>query len=389
MENDQGISGIFDVFIAESNLSEIASSQTGNERKSKIRPQELSLPDFSLPGIKTAIQNSICYSINNLNESGEFLYKYDLIKQRKINKYNILRHTGTLYSIYEVLSVALNTGIWNEAGAALHYLHRQVRYCQALPEIPVVFDSNEQVKLGANALAIIMLLKKNQVEPNDSEIGLIYELTKFVMFMQQPSGQFYSKINPEDGAVMPFDSGYYPGQAALALIRLYKTDGDHQWLQAARKGVDYLINTRVYDRASEKFIHDQWLMIALAELYETTGEERYLGKCRTIAGLVIASFSNEAVLSNICGLATRIEGLNSLAMLEKQIDLTNYYKIVAAISLVVPVLLNAQVKTNTATGGIDVSGGFVKSKAKQVIRIDYVQHATSALLGYGKLVSDL
>ena len=79
-------------------------------------------------------------------------------------------------------------------------------------------------------------------------------------------------LNRTSGFILPgkasdFISDYYPGEALYALMKLYRSDGNRRWLEAARRGVDWIIQVRDADKSIGQLTHDHWLMYALRELY--------------------------------------------------------------------------------------------------------------------------
>jgi hypothetical protein len=79
------------------------------------------------------------------------------------------------------------------------------------------------------------------------------ELAKWMVQKQRDDGWFpVHKMIKSTMQATDFVSGYYPGEAILALVRLYRIDKDEKWLTAAQKAADYIIHVR--DR--NKIIHD-------------------------------------------------------------------------------------------------------------------------------------
>jgi hypothetical protein len=68
---------------------------------------------------------------------------------------------------------------------------------------------------------------------------------------------------------------YYPGESMLALALLHRATGKSQWLEGARRIADWQVEK--YERRGNN--PDHWVMQALWELYDVTGDERYAEAC--------------------------------------------------------------------------------------------------------------
>ena len=86
-------------------------------------------------------------------------------------------------------------------------------------------------------------------------------LGRFVVFLQRDNGSFVSKYIAGRGPAANWESLYYPGEAALGLIALYKADHSREWLVAAAKALAYLARSRA---GLTTVPADHWALIATA-----------------------------------------------------------------------------------------------------------------------------
>jgi hypothetical protein len=221
---------------------------------------------------------------------------------------------------------------------------------------------------------------------------------RFLTFQQANDGRFRSLYSYRRGPARPFDSFYYPGEAVLALLRLHALDGNGRWLQAARRGADWLITERDGDKPVAALPHDQWLLMAMNELHPRVPDARYLTHAQRLAAAILGaervkpepldwvgsfydqprstpSATRSEALVAFVRLAERHridsqahrESLLRLARFQRRCQLTNenvFY---------VP-------RPDRALGG------FRRGLSDWDIRIDYVQHNISAFLGLRQLL---
>ena len=82
--------------------------------------------------------------------------------------------------------------------------------------------------------------------------------------MQRADGGFYSKFVPSAGGRRDdWVSLYYPGEAALGLVRLYAFSKDPRFLSAARQALLFLANSRA---GQTDVPADHWALLATAEM---------------------------------------------------------------------------------------------------------------------------
>ncbi|MBX3209047.1 MAG: hypothetical protein KF764_28700 [Labilithrix sp.] len=317
--------------------------------------------------------------------------------------------------------------------ASAYLVSRYVRPLGRDPELLAVWsDPREEAgssrlpaaKLGGAGLALVALASEAGVDRRVREAGAggadagaptletMRGLARFICFMQQPSGAFYAKYEEEQGYVRDAESLYYPGEAILALTMLYEIDRDDRWRDAAARGIAQLIASR---RGAKTLPNDHWLMIAIdrflphhtgaapatkAEMLEhaiALGRAMMKEQADALATThdpnVAGAFDTEGRTTPA---ATRLEGLLALehAVAESPEHAAFRDELRVTIRRGVAFLRRSQVRDGVARGGVPRSqsgaavGGDVpdagagEARQEQEVRIDYVQHALSALLRY-------
>src|SRR5262249_6995315 len=146
-------------------------------------------------------------------------------------------------------------------------------------------DFDGKAKLGANGLALMTLTRQLELSPKQGNRDEARRLAMMILNLQNADGSFASyhsvKGNEPEGSV----SLYYPGEAILGLMRLYRVDNDKRWLEAAQRGADFLIESQ---QKMKSLPPDAWLIQALEALYNLSQNRRYFDHAMAIAESIIA-----------------------------------------------------------------------------------------------------
>jgi hypothetical protein len=343
------------------------------------------------------------YLTRAVGDNGRFVYRYLPKTDRVSKKYNILRHAGTVYSMLELYEFTGETELLEAANRAIEYLLTSVKPCPDGNQNMACIVENGYAKLGGNALSVIALAKYIEVTKDTQYMPVMLRLGRWIQSAQRESGEFYmQKQSYPDGKVTDFVSQYYPGEALLAMTRIYTLDPYDDWLDIAEKGAQYLINVRDYGLPPSELIHDHWLLYALNELYRHRPNPLYLEHALKITQSIIQSQNREPVYPDWLGsyyhpprstpTATRTEGLSAAYFLTRDFaDQQEAEKILETIRLSVPFQLQTQFRPESVLYLKDPQhslGGFHRSLTNFEIRIDYVQHNISSLLSYYRIITD-
>ena len=342
------------------------------------------------------------YLVLHQRADGTFDYLYDPTADAVEPGYNLLRHAGTCYALFE-LHRATADGRFLEAG------RRGVEALLAHVTGPSPGDAGadfdaiaeidgEEAKLGGAALAVLAMVEHQRVSGDRRWLAGAGRLARFLLHQQGPDGRLESKYfygEPDDRV---FESIYYPGEAILALARLHRLDGDPAWLAAARRGADWLIDGRDAGKATADLPHDHWLLMGLAELDELTGDPRYAAHGTRIAEAIVAAQRTRSRHPDWIGsfydpprttpTATRAEALVAMELLARRSG-RDRRPIVEALLRMAAFQRRCQL---TAVNALYLprpdraAGGFRRSLTDWEVRIDYVQHSVSSLLGLREIL---
>lgn len=298
--------------------------------------------------------------------------------------YNLLRHAGSLYSLFQWYNLTGVNPFPPLLDAGVSYLSSYVKTIRDIKYVSAIVHKNE-AKLGGAGLALLMYIERYKSRKSVADLKLMRNLAEFLIWMQEPSGKFLSKYLYDQNRFDKFESLYYPGEAMLALLRLYQIDPDPRWLAAVINGAEFLIRHPVMEGKVRG--HNHWFAIALAELYLIEPREIFYEEFWNIADATLDAIPPriQAGASSV-SMATHGETAVAAELLQQRLgreDRMDYVK--PAVDTVLKYCLRFQVQKDDFSDNHTV-GGIMENEGKQVIRIDFVQHTLQVISG--RLCSD-
>ncbi len=367
------------------------------------------------------------YLVRILNEEGRFIYSYYPLEKQVHEGYNLLRHAGTIYALSQLYDATGEAAYLEAAVRAAVFLRGFVEEVQidgrsftALVSDPRFTKSNAQegrvVKTGGCALALIAFLSVDRIQKRGDYLELCKQLGRYLERTQMANGNVLSKYLLERGEYSSWKSAYYPGETAVALAMLAAATNDARTRESMARLLLYLaMNWEIhlnYPEHSRDF--DHWGLIGLATAWPLLTDEmlstlspsasvwtrqRLLEVARDyvqlewlymVRGDGIAAALDGAIHgtdATTTPVATRLEAIQLIHRLLRQQEL-------AADSW--PPLIERQLQfvlrgqysahdAKTIGGPLNIAGAFrrgvlAETSKSAEIRIDYSQHAISALL---------
>jgi hypothetical protein len=370
--------------------------------------------------LTNAIELSSAYLISQLKRNGMFEYLENMNPDvDDQGGYNILRHAGAIYALAmgyrlnpgkEVLRAMIRSGQYLHIEAIAPVPGRNdMLAVWSRPEVNQQSDTLE-AKLGGNGLGLVALLSIEEHAPGFTPREALRKLGAFILFMQKEDGGFYATYAPAKGGYQQdVISLYYPGEAALGLLMLYKRDPQNAWLESATMALNYLARTRA---DSDDVPADHWALLATANLFALAGEKLpptekalLLKHATQVAQAIIAEQVTSTKAPSLNGgftadgrttpAATRLEGLLAALTFLPEDD-PNYERIENAIHRGMAFLLRAQVSRGEFAGAFprsvarihpQIDGAEEFNQRATEIRVDYVQHALCAMVQYRDLIT--
>jgi hypothetical protein len=214
------------------------------------------------------------YLARSVNADGSFEYVYLPKSDRRDDGYNLLRHAGAVFALFQLHHVTREAQFLSAGERAVSYLLEQIQACPGSSTALCAVEDGE-TKLGGNGLAILALLEHPQISQRQDLSRAAVGLGERILEVQRPDGSFWPhKASWPSGKPSDFVSEYYPGEAIFALTRLHRLVGEERWLAAARRAASFRVESalQAFEGGAARMTHDHWLAYGLAELAELRPE---------------------------------------------------------------------------------------------------------------------
>lgn len=286
--------------------------------------REIETIDESL--LRSIIAKSSDFLANQVDSSGKFRYGYFPCFNKEIPGYNILRHASTTYSMIEAFEVTRDKKLEQAIRLSLNYLATEgielLEDQNGITRAFVVERVNDnEIKLGANAHAILAYSKYTTVFNDRKYVQLMTQLAEGISYFQdKQEGSFVHVLNFPDLSVRDkYRIIYYDGEAAFALMRLYGIDKNERWINIVELAFEYFINDQYWK------YNDHWLSYCSFELVKYRPEKKYIDfNLKNAAGILDFCLTRETtyptllelLMATYCMIAKMKEDNLSLELLE-------------------------------------------------------------------------
>jgi hypothetical protein len=367
-------------------------------------------PDaVTIDNLLAAVRRGADYLARIENDQGRFIYMYHPVDEREDTSYGWLRHAGTIYAMMEAYD-ELGTPLYAEkAERAIEYMEGHLRK-EPAPDDPTgdgakyLLDTNdeEQQKVGGGGLALLALAKYTAATGKRDHIDTMRALARFIIKQQFDDGHFRMNADVEAsvGKKLKKEPVYYPGEAALALMRLYGVDPQPAYLDAARKAADYVVHVRDVNVSLDNQEHDHWMSYTLNDLYRMTKDAAYIEHAYKIARAIQSKqHGADSAAPDWVGTfyegqttpaSTRVEAYDADIVLSRFAGKPEDWLRGSAMEVARGMLGQQFDEDNDyfLKNPRKADGGVRESLYVQDVRIDYVQHAMSAWLHLARIMRD-
>jgi len=362
--------------------------------------------------LNQAIHLAANYLLKVCDENGKFTYRINLNPKVRVKpSYNMVRHAGVMYALAMYEQEYPNAKTRETLVRAAQFLKKTIAPLAGKEDLLAVWSDPKviggkapvQAKLGGTALGLVALASLEQIKPGTTSIDYLRKMANFIVFMQKDDGGFYSKYIPSRGGVnKKWVSLYYPGEATLGLSLLYKLDPNPVWMKTATNALAYLARLRANKTTVEA---DHWALLATAKwmpLHDKSFLKPVIWQhaIQIVESMLLtrAKFPKNSMKhggfirdGRTTPTATRLEGLLAamtiLAPEEPLLQRCITYAVTHGLSF----LLRAQVHSGEHKGAMpqaipaNSSRNNLSNKKATEVRIDYVQHALSAMLQFEQI----
>lgn len=216
--------------------------------------------------LEEGIERGARYLIDQLTDTGKFIYGYYPAYGKTLTSYNSVRHYSSLYALLEAYEYLEKEGKASEVflekiekgiqwGLENLTLEKEEKYYV----IEHLSDGIE-LKLGAQAMVILALTKYQQVTNNEEILPITEKFLQGMTSFVAPNGDTTHVLDENLEEREAFRIIYYDGEALFAIMRAYPLIQDTKWLDLAE-----LLMNRFIENHYEKY-HDHWLSYSVNEL---------------------------------------------------------------------------------------------------------------------------
>ena len=372
---------------------------------------------LTIDRLKDSMELSVAYLVKNCLENGKFKYRINIDPDARVKpRYNMLRHAGSIYALASYEKVYPNRKTRQVLKRATDYLKKSaISPIPARDDLLAVWSHPEitgsrkplQAKLGGAGLGLVALLSMEKLSSGTTSIEYLRKMGNFILYMQKTDGSFYSKYIPSKGGKDDsWVSLYYPGEAALGLLMLYEKDRSLKWLQAASESIAYLAQAR---KGKKEVEADHWALLATAKLLpyyhlcqpplpQKAIEHHAIQISESILNSKPKSYINSLYVGcftddgRTTPTSIRLEGLLAAKEFLGTEHSALRKRIIPYVNEGISFLLRAQIRSGPYAGGMPRAIQALPANHPQFdpsfnrrateVRIDYVQHALSAMLQY-------
>ncbi len=222
---------------------------------------------YNIGTLYEMIDNASQYLAEQVEDSGAYQYGVFPYFQRAIGHYNILRHASSTYALIESYEVTRRSEFIPKIQVALDYLIDTAYYEKVLLDGTRVgyireASSENEIKLGANAAALLALSKHYEVFGKNTYKTVAQRLSQgIITFFRE--GRFVHVLDADADTVKEaFRIIYYEGEAVFALLKYYEWCEDTALLEFCETVFEHF-----YEAQYEQFA-DHWLSYASYHLFK-------------------------------------------------------------------------------------------------------------------------
>ncbi len=343
--------------------------------------------------LEASVRSGADWLLSNQEASGHFRYWYDPVRDQfsSPDDDSFHRQAGTAYGLTLVYEMFGEQRHLESARRSIEYLFR---YKKSLAPDKSYFFFDDRADLGGAALPMLAMLRIRELTGITVYDLELKRLANFLLFLQQQygTGEFkstyvYRGVSDIERQ-LDWESSISPGQAMLALAWMYRNFRDPIYKDSIDTALAFYSEERYWKEGG--FL--PWTIDAFVSIYRTTGETAYAEYAAKLADYLISlqnldsrkeTFGSFGSFPSVAS-ASSLEGLGSALQLTQATgDSAREARYRLRAQMGYRWLVSLQYSRDSAAGLRSPEravGGFAQSLGDPRIRIDYNQHAISALV---------
>jgi len=370
----------------------------------KKRGAPLRPPPVTKEGLRDAVVAAGQYVARAVGPDGRYRYESDAVSGSESTDYNWPRHSGATWFLSDVASYSRNPVFSGAAvRAARHLVEHALIDCGARRCIA----SGDVADLGSSALALLAFVELYEAGFMPELLDPMRELAEFMISMQRQDGEFMHRYDRVEKRPIDVQLPYYTGEASLALERYSRATKHDRSHVAARRALERLVDPPFWYVGWRYFWgSEHWTCHAMNALWARAPNHAALEFCldwqESVRDLAIrgraaapafdgATSGGPLVMPQLGGSSSRMEAAVSTldAAKRARIDPHELERLEAGIRETLAFLMHFQLRPgprHLMPSPALMHGGFPVTPTDLHVRIDYPQHAGTALLHYLRLL---
>jgi hypothetical protein len=342
------------------------------------------------------------YLANQVKVDGSFRYEIDPFTNQDMPGYSWPRHAGATWFLAQAAQHTHARRVGESAKLAAMYMIESAslrcgtRRC--------IGDGNEP-NVGSSALGLLAIVELVETGLAPELARVATELADFIRSQQRPDGEFMHVFDIAKGQPIDIQQAYYTGEAALALSHAHRITRDPRDLDAAERALAFLVY-RPFWAIGMHYIWgtEHWTCQAMQDLWQRVPNPKALEFCMEWQSFNRSQTVREGDFAGVAATdpyvavrftptASRMEAAVATLEAARLADLPaeRVDELEQGLRRSLRLLLNVQFvpgPSHLMQSPLTMHGGFPGGSVDQRVRIDYPQHAGSALLHYRKLLGN-
>jgi len=342
---------------------------------------------------KTSLKDGARYLARGVTPDGHFRYLVDAASNKTIAGYDWPRHAGATYFLVQAAS--LEPAVASAALRALNLLRTSLVKCGPNECI----GDGDMFEIGSASLGAIAFAEAVRTGLDPTARPIVSSLAKTIVSLQRADGEFKHVIGA-DGKAEDIQYLYFSGEATLALARAHSVTHDDDFLRAAEKGLENLVGP-AWSFFGDRYYfgEEHWTCQAMGDLWDRSPNFAALDFCERwqAYGRVLQMKDGDGVWDADGGIgvgpvvtprftpvASRCEaGTATLDVLLKvRADRSRTDPLRKQLRRSIALMVRGQLRgqhDHLLASPPDIYGAMPGSEVDWQLRIDYAQHAGSAM----------
>ena len=352
--------------------------------------------------LRTGVREAAHYLARGVSSDGHFRYLVNAPTNESRPGYDWPRHAGATYFVAQAARVLDDAELRGKALRAAALLRDGALGACGTHRC---IGTDDVVEIGSAALAIMAFAEIARSGADPGYAPLVRDLADFVLSQQRADGEFMHEVT-RAGVRIDVQFLYFSGEATLALSRAHELLGDAKYLDGATRGLAHLVGP-AWSFFGDRYYfgEEHWTCQVMGELWDRAPSREALEFCMRwhAYGRAMQQRDGDSpfdgdgayqvgpvVTPRLTPVASRSEaGVATLAAAEKagwpksEVDLLRN-QLRHSLAL----LLRHQLPSTNAHLFADpeaVRGALPGSEVDWALRIDYAQHAGSAMVRWLEL----